>query len=143
MSVAMPRDAAVWWLRLALGDLAASRELLAAEGVAPRQAAYLAQQAVEKGLKATIALEDGEPPLTHDLILLVTRCPEEAGLAQVDIDIVALSDAQTAARYPDPEDLPYDHDESERLVADATRVLSVVKDHFMRRGLAAADLAPA
>jgi HEPN domain-containing protein len=139
----MPPDAAVWWLRLARGDLAAARELLTAEGVAPRQAAYLAQQAAEKALKATIALEGGEPPVTHDLMFLIARCPLEAGLRQVDVDIVALSDAQTAARYPDPDDLPYDHDESELLARDATRLLDAVGDHFSRRGLAGTDLTPA
>lgn len=140
MSVAMPPEAAVWWLRLALGDLAAARGLLLAEGVAPRQAAYLAQRAAEKALKATIALEGGEPPLTRDLIFLMAKCPQGAGLRQVEVDIVALSDAQTAARYPDPEDLPYDHDESELLVRDATRLLGAVGDHFNRRGLAGTDL---
>lgn len=139
----MPPDAAVWWLRLALGDLAAARGLLMAEGVAPRQVAYLAQQAAEKALKATIALEGNEPPLTHDLIFLITRCPQEAGLRHVDVDIVALSDAQTAAREPDPEDPPYDHEEAELLVRDATRLLGAVGDYFDRRGLAGRDLTPA
>jgi HEPN domain-containing protein len=143
MSVAMPPEAAVWWLRLALEDLAAARGLLMAEGVAPRQAAYFAQQAAEKALKATIALEGGEPPLTHDLIFLIAKCPQEAGLRHVDVDLVALSDAQVAARYPDPEDPPFDHDESELLVRDATRLLGAVGDHFNRRGLAGTDLTPA
>jgi HEPN domain-containing protein len=137
----MPPDAAVWWLRLALGDLAAARQLLMAEGVAPRQVAYLAQQAAEKGLKATIALEGREPPLTHDLIFLIARCPQE--VRQVDIDIAALSVAQTAARYPDPEDLPYDRDEAALLVTDATRLLGAVADHFNRRGLPGTGLTPA
>ena len=91
-----------------------------AEGVAPRQVAYLAQQAAEKALKATIALEgsratpDARPDLPH-------REMPAGGVRQVDIDIAALSAAQTAARYPDPEDLPYDRDEAELLVTDATR----------------------
>jgi HEPN domain-containing protein len=143
MSVAMPPDAAVWWLRLALGDLAAARGLLAVGGVAPRQVAYLAQQAAEKALKATVALEGTEPTPTHDLIYLIARCPPEAALREVELDIVALSAAQTAARYPDPEDLPYEHDEAELLVRDATRLLGAVVDHFNRRGVAGSDLTPA
>jgi HEPN domain-containing protein len=142
MSVAMRPDVAAWCLRLALGDLAAARGLLLVNGVAPRQAAYLAQQAAEKALRATIALEGDEPPLTHDLLFLVARCPQEAGLREVDVDIVALSAAQAAARYPDPEDPPYDHDESELLVEDATRLLDAVGDHFNRRGVAGTDLTP-
>jgi HEPN domain-containing protein len=111
--------------------------------VAPRQPAYLAQQAAEKALKATLVLEGTEPPPTHDLIFLIARCPPEAGLRQVTVDIVALSAAQTAARYPDPEDVPYDHDESELLVRDATRLLDAVADYFKRRGFADTDLMPA
>ena len=139
----MPPDAAAWWLRLALGDLAAARGLLKADGVAPRQVAYLAQQAAEKALKATLALEGSEPPPTHDLIFLIARCPPEAGLRQVTVDIVALSAAQTAARYPDPEDPPYDHEEAEHMVTDAARLLGAVGDQFKRRGFADTDLTPA
>lgn len=142
MTAAMPPDAATWWLRMALGDLAAARELMTAEGVAPPHVAYLAQQAAEKALKATFALEGTEPPLTHDLIFLLARCPQEARLRDVEVDIAALSVAQTAARYPDPEDLPYDHDEAGLLVRDAARLLGAVGDHFIRRGLAGTDLTP-
>ncbi len=142
MPAAMPPDAATWSLRMALGDLAAARELMTAEGVAPRHVAYLAQQAAEKALKATLTLEGTEPPLTHDLIFLLARCPQEARLRDVEVDIVALSAAQTAARYPDPKDLPYDHDEAGLLVRDATRLLGAVGDHFIRRGLAGTDLTP-
>ena len=141
MTAAMLPDAATWWFRLAHGDLAAARALLTVDGVAPRHVAYLAQQAAEKGLKATMALEGREPPLTHDLIFLIARCPQE--VRQVDIDIAALSVAQTAARYPDPEDLPYDRDEAALLVTDATRLLEAVGDHFNRCGLANTDLTPA
>jgi hypothetical protein len=59
------------------------------------------------------------------------------------VDIVAPSDAQTAARHPDPEDPPYDHDECQLLLRDATRLLGAVGDHFNRRGIAGTDLTPA
>ena len=62
MTAAMPPEAAIWWLRMALGDLAAARALLDVAEVAPRQPAYLAEQAAEKALKATIALKGLEPP---------------------------------------------------------------------------------
>jgi HEPN domain-containing protein len=142
MTAAMPPDAATWWLRTALGDLAAARALVTGEGVAPRQVAYLAQQAAEKALKATIALGGTEPPMSHDLIFLIARCPEEAGLRQTGVDIVALSAAQTVARYPDPDDLPYDHDEVDRLLTDAVRLVVAVQRHFDRCGLAGTDLTP-
>jgi HEPN domain-containing protein len=138
----MPPEPAVWWLRTALGDLAAARALSDAAGVAPRQAAYFAQQAAEKALKATIALQGTEPPMTHDLLFLLERCPSEAGLQGVLGDIVALSDAQTVARYPHLDDPAYDPDEVEQLVADASRLVAAVQGYFDRLGLAGTDRSP-
>jgi HEPN domain-containing protein len=142
MTAAMPTEAAVWWLRTALGDLAAAIALIDNAGVAPRQAAYLAQQAAEKALKATIALQGIEPPYTHDLVFLLERSPGEAGLRGVLVDIVALSGAQTDARYPQLDDPPYDPEEAERLVADASRLVVAVQEYFDGRGLAGTGLTP-
>ncbi len=142
MTAAMPPEPAVWWLRTALGDLATARALIDIAGAAPRQAAYLAQQAAEKALKATVALGGTEPPLTHDLLLLLKRSPGEAGLRDVLVDIVALSAAQTAARYPEPDDPPYDLQEAEHLVADAARLVVAAQEYFDRLGLAGTGLSP-
>jgi len=138
----MQPDAAVWWLRTALGDLAAAVVLIDNAGVAPRQAAYLAQQAAEKALKATIALQGIEPPYTHDLVFLLERSPGEAGLRAVHVDIVALSGAETVARHPELDDLPYEPEEAQQLVADASRLVAAVQDHFDRLGLAGTNLTP-
>ena len=138
----MPPEPAVWWLRTAIGDLAAARALLDVAGVAPRQAACLAQQAAEKAFKATIALQGREPPLTHDLIFLLERSPDEAALRGVLVDIVALSGAQTVARYPQLDDPPYELEEAEQLVADASRLVAAVQDYFDGLGLAGTDLTP-
>jgi HEPN domain-containing protein len=138
----MPPEAALWWLRTAIGDLAAARALLAVAAVAPRQAAYLAQQAAEKAIKATIALEGREPPLTHDLLFLLQRSPDEAGLCGVLVDIVALSGAQAVARYPQPDEPPYDREEAKQLVADASRLVVGVQDYFDRLGFDGTGLAP-
>jgi HEPN domain-containing protein len=138
----MPPEAALWWLRTAIGDLAAARALLAVTAVAPRQAAYLAQQAAEKALKATIALQGDEPPLTHDLLFLVQRSPDDAAFRRVLVDIVALSDAQLVARYPQLDDPPYDLEEAEQLVADASRLVIAVQAYFDDLGLGGTGLAP-
>lgn len=143
MTAAMPTDAGTWWLRMALGDLAAARALLEAQGVAPRQAACLAQQAAEKALKACIALQGSEPPTTQDLLFLLQRAPGEASLRNLPIDLVALSGAQTAARYPDLDDPPYDRAEAGRLVEDAACLVAAVLHSFDRRGLAGGGLEPA
>ena len=66
----------------------------------------------------------------------------KAGLRGVLVDIVALSGAQTVARYPELDDLPYDLEEAEQLVADASRLVAAVQDHFDRLGLAGTDLTP-
>jgi len=142
MSAAMPPDAAAWWLRTALGDLAAARALLDVAALAPRQAAYLAQQAAEKAFKATIALQGTEPPLTHDLLFLLERSPREAGLHSVPVDILALSSAQTATRYPQLDDPPYELDEAQQLIADAARLVVAVQDYFDRLGLGGTGLTP-
>ena len=138
----MPPEAALWWLRTAIGDLAAARALLSVAAVAPRQAAYLAQQAAEKALKATIALQGDEPPLTHDLLFLVQRSPDDAALRRVLVDIVALSGAQSVARHPQLDDPPYDLEEAEQLVADASRLRIAVQAYFDDLGLGGTGLAP-
>ena len=138
----MPPEAALWWLRTAIGDLAAARALLAVAAVAPRQAAYLAQQAAEKAFKATIALQGDEPPLTHDLLFLLQRSPDDATLRGVLVDIVALSGAQAVARYPQPDEPPYDLEEAEELVADASRLVIAVQAYFDGLGLAGTGLTP-
>jgi len=48
-------ETSVRWFRFALGDLAAAKAILADDRLPSRDAAYLAQQAAEKALKATIA----------------------------------------------------------------------------------------
>jgi len=142
MTAAMSPEPAAWWLRAALGDLAAARALMDVAGVPPRQAAYLAQQAAEKALKATIALQGNEPPLRHDLLFLLDRSPGGARLRDVHVDLVALSGAQTAARYPQLDDPPYDSEEVGQLVMDASRLVVAVQEYFDRLGLAGTDLTP-
>ncbi len=142
MTAAMPPDLAAWWLRAALGDLAAARALVDVAGVPRRQAAHLAQQAAEKALKATIALQGTEPPLKHDLLFLLDRSPGDARLRDIGVDLVALSGAQTAARYPQLDDPPYDSEEVRQLVVDASRLVVAVQDYFDRLGLGGTGLAP-
>ena len=142
MTAATSPEPAAWWLRAALGDLAAARALVDLAGVPPRQAAYLAQQAAEKALKATIALQGTEPPLRHDLLFLLDRSSRDARLRDIRVDLVALSAAQTAARHPQVDDPPYDPDEVGRLVTDAGRVVLGVQEYFDRLGLAGTDLTP-
>lgn len=120
--------AAAWWLRTALEDLAAARTILQDDRLPPRLAAHLAQQAAEKALKATIALDGTEPPWTHDVVLLRERAPQAVRVASTAIDVVRLSVATAAARYPEPGDPPYSHDEAARLVSDASELIELAKE---------------
>jgi len=143
MTGAMAADVAIWWLRAGLGDLAGARALLDLPGAAPRHAAYLAQQAAEKAIKATISLQGHEPPKTHDLILLLERSPVEADLRSIRVDIVALSGAQTVSRYPQLDEPPYDHGEAKLLVADAASLVEAAQRYFDACGFGETDLTPA
>jgi len=142
MSVPRPADAAAWWLRTALGDLTAARTILQDDGLPPRLAAYLAQQAAEKALKATIALDGTEPPWTHDVVLLRERAPLAVQVASSGIDTVRLSIATAAARYPEPGDPPYSHDEAALLVSDASELIELAKELLETAGADPSSWAP-
>lgn len=140
--MATPAEAAAWWLRTALGDLAAAHAILQDDRLPPRLAAYLAQHAAEKALKATIALDGTEPPWTHDVVLLRQHAPRVVQVASTAIDVVRLSIATTAARYPEIEDPPYDPDEAERLVSDAAELIEVAKQYLEDAGTGASGWTP-
>jgi HEPN domain-containing protein len=61
-------------LDLAAGDELAARSLLPVEGVTDAVLGFHTQQAVEKSLKAVLALRDVEFPFTHDLEGLLRLC---------------------------------------------------------------------
>ena len=139
----MSPDTAIWWLRVAIGDLAGARLLLSTPAMPQRLAAYHAQQAAEKALKATIALEGFEPPFTHDLVYLLLECPPGAGVHGVGADVARLAGPHAAARYPAPDAIPFDHDEVELLVRDASLLVTAAQDDFDARGLGGSGLLPA
>lgn len=71
------------------------------------------------------------------------RVPYPARTTQgTGCDLVALSGAQTAARYPQPDDPPYEPEEVGQLVIDASRLVAGVQAYFDRLGLAGTDLTP-
>jgi HEPN domain-containing protein len=76
-----PDDVPRVLLRLARDDLLAARALLPVEGVTDAILGFHTQQAVEKSLKAVLALREVEFPYTHDLDGLLELCQEN------DIDV--------------------------------------------------------
>jgi HEPN domain-containing protein len=139
--VATP-EAGVRWFRWAIGDLATARAILADELLPSREAAYLAQQAAEKAFKAAIALQEIEPPWTHDLLFLRARAPGVVRAAAGHIDLRPLWAAGSAARYPDGDDAPYDRDETARLIEDAAAIVDIVGRYFDDAGLDASGMSP-
>ena len=117
------------WLRYAREDLATAEALL--PEAPPRHAAWLAQQAAEKAIKAVLVALQVPFPFVHDLERLVGRVPEGWGVHAVEGDLSLLTDFAVNARYPD--DLP-----------DVGRGMAQTGAAHARRIVAAveADLAP-
>ncbi|CUS03811.2 conserved protein of unknown function [Candidatus Promineifilum breve] len=63
------------WLGFARSDLEAAETLLASPDHYPRQVCFLAQQAIEKALKAALILEQIVFPFSHDLDRLRNMLP--------------------------------------------------------------------
>ena len=130
-------------MRVAIGDLAGARASLTAAHVPAREAAFMAHQAAEKALTATILSVGIEPPWTHDLVGLRLRAPEAVRAATHHLDITSLSAAAVAARYPDPDDASYGHDEVARFVATASEMIDVSRDYLATTGLDLGGIEPA
>lgn len=135
-----PIDQAVWWLRLAIGDLADARAILGEPDAPIRGAACLAQQSAEKALKGAIESMGADPPRIHDLKQLAASIPLLFDGWSSPPDLTRLTAAAVTARYPDLDDPPFEFDEVERLIFDAAVVIDAVRAHFARLGIGAADL---
>lgn len=136
-------DAAARWYSHALGDLRTAQAILVDPTLPPREAVFLAQQAAEKALKASITTTGSEPPWIHDLIRLRAQAPAPIAEASASIELVALSMAAAAARYPDVDDRAYDRDEALGLLADAARIVEIVAEHLHSAGYVDIDIEPA
>ena len=136
-------DNVAWWMRVAFGDLAGARAILTAAEIPAREAAFMAHQAAEKALKATILSIGTEPPWTHDLVGLRLRAPAPVRAATGHLEIEPLSAAAMAARYPDPDDPPYDRDEVVRFVATASAIVEVSRAYLESTGLVVGAIEPA
>lgn len=88
------------WLRYAQEDLQTAHVLLSNEACVPRHAAWLAQQAGEKALKASLIAHGIPFPRTHDLDLLVERLPLGSKIRTIPVDFSALTEYAVDARYP-------------------------------------------
>ena len=92
------------WLRWAQADMTVA-SLIDDERIAPEIAAFHAQQAAEKVLKALLVLRQVDFPRTHSIGALLALC-EEAGFAGAQdlIDASSLTRYAVTTRYPGDED---------------------------------------
>ena len=115
------RNLVAEWLRWAKADLQVA-SLTDDERIAPEIAAFHAQQAAEKILKALLVQEQIDFPRTHSIGALLALC-EEAGIAGVQdlIDATSLTRYAVATRYPGEED-PVGREEAREAATLAAQV---------------------
>ena len=136
-----PIREAVHWLGYALGDLATAASNRHEVSVPNRNAAYMAQQATEKAIKAVILLENEPFDMVHDIDVLAGQVPTDFPLPVSSEDLAWLSDLETAARYPDDFDV-IDVDDVDRAIGIARRIINATRAHFASRGVSGEDLTP-
>jgi HEPN domain-containing protein len=121
-----PESPAWRWLRLAQEDLAAARAILRSEGVAPRIACFLSQQAAEKALKAGLIAMNRQFPKIHGLTRLLALYPNTVRPELKDDDLDLLDPWIIDGRYA--ADLPAAGlDEASAMADIAERVVESVR----------------
>jgi len=92
------------WLSRARNDLITGRRALEGDPPIPDTAAFHAQQAVEKALKAVLIMREIEPPRTHVIEVLLARCGSvDPRLDEVAASCAWLTEFAVEGRYPDTE----------------------------------------
>ena len=122
-------------LGIAIGDLATARSSRGDPDVPVRNAAYQAQQATEKALKAVIILENQPYDWIHDVEALAQQVPTDFTVPATTKELSRLSDLATSARYPD-QDGPITDSDADQAIALAEAVVGAAIEHFERRGVA-------
>ena len=118
------------WLRKGLADLAAARHLLSGGAELSYGAAFHAQQAAEKFLKAALVWHQVEFPKTHDMSRLVDLVhTADPPLADLTREATALTPYGVEARYPGDLAEP-DPEEARQAVALTERVREAVLQHL-------------
>jgi HEPN domain-containing protein len=134
------RQAAAAWLADARADLASARVLSAHrdEHGAPFAAAFHAEQAVEKALKALLVWHAVDYPPKHDLGLLQALLPP--GLGTTSLDVGGLTVYAVELRYVAGASSPMDlldrpsWDEADQAIELAGQALAVIADDLAAGG---------
>lgn len=119
------------WLCYAAEDLDVANELLG--GRRTRHVCFLAQQAVEKALKAALVLEGLDVPYVHDLNALRNRLPDSWSVRREHPDLAELTVWAAESRYPGEWHEAAESD-AKRALAEARSVYDSIATEFRRRG---------
>jgi len=114
---------------LALATIVLERDRAEMEGWA---AAFHAQQAAEKALKAVLVARGTDPPHVHDLGALLALMPSDFRSSIAAQEVARLTPFATAARYAEGPEMSADPDweEAEAAAAVAGRVLADVRAYL-------------
>ena len=88
------------WLRYAREDLEGAETLLDRGVGVPRHICWLAQQSVEKAIKAILVFLAIDFPWRHDLDALRNLVPKDWQVTTEHADLAALTEWAVEARYP-------------------------------------------
>ncbi len=135
MSEAEVAQETLHWVRQALGNLTVGERAM--EGGRPivDDACYLAQQTVEKAIKAVLIFLQIEFPFTHEIEPLLKLVPEGWSVRDLPITPKQLNDWATAGHYPDT-DLPEPVEQNAwEALRQARMVMESVSRDLTARGL--------
>ncbi len=135
-----PIKEAAGWLGYAFGDLATAISNRQSPDVPNRNAAYMAQQAAEKAIKAVILLENEPFDMVHDVDVLATQVPADFALPVSLEDLAWLSDLETMARYPDEGEV-VTVDDVDRAIEIARKTTDAARGRFASRGVSDEEFA--
>lgn len=114
------------WLIKARNDLLTGQRALSGDPSIPDMAAFHAQQALEKALKAVLVMREIDPPRTHVIETLLARCGSiDPRLDELADSCAWLTDFAVEGRYPDSERQPTVAQASEALGL-ANRVFNII-----------------
>jgi HEPN domain-containing protein len=130
----LDRREAERWLRYAREDLAAAVGSDENSSLVPRHVCYLAQQAVEKALKAALIMAGVNPPRIHVLDVLKNLLPADWSVRTEHPRLGALTFWSEEARYPTDEPDP-SWEEAKRAAEQAGEVLRSIARDLRARGL--------
>lgn len=120
-----PRVYAQELLKIANGDLDSANLLYKAQGGRPENIVFLAQQSVEKNIKAVLVHNQIAYPMLHDLGVLVALLPDDK-MPSEGFDLMELNPFASVRRYHEGE-IPLTKEEIESSLTVALNICNWAK----------------